>query len=174
MKSFKNQLVFAVLAFAWVSTFFYSAYAQSKTGFEVLSAKEAEVVIPASFYFEGRSAPTQMRNAAAARLGKDRFIIVGLVDTSGYSTEISGKYVGFFITDSPIRIGSGILSTGAYGFGFSKNGKVNIFDISGKQILSATVQNDSDMKRPRPLQLVTDPKGVRFYNGKSFVQISPK
>jgi len=174
MKTVKNQLVFVVLALAWTSAFYYSADAQNKSGFEVLSDKEAAVVIPASFYFAGQSAPTQMRNAAAVRFSKDRFVVVGLVDTSGYSTEISGKYEGFFITDSRVKVGGKMLGTGAYGFGFSKDGKVNIFDISGKQILSGTAQNDSEMKRPRPLQLMSDAKGVRLYRGKSFIVVSPK
>src|SRR5262245_95673 len=89
--SFACALIFAVALCS-------SASAQSKP--EVLNDKDAIAVIPTSFYFAGQSAPTQVRNAAAAKLGKDRFVIAGLVDTSGYSTEISGKYEGFFITDS--------------------------------------------------------------------------
>jgi hypothetical protein len=172
MKTVRNQLVFVALACTIVCC--YSANAQNKSGFEVLNDKDAAVVIPASFYFAGQSAPTQMRNAAAARLGKDRFIIIGLVDTSGYSTEISGKYEGFFITDSTVKVGNRMLGTGAYGFGFSKDGKVNIFDISGKQILSVAVQNDQEIKRPRPLQLMSDGRGVRFYRGKSFIVVSSR
>jgi hypothetical protein len=67
-----------------------------------------------------------------------------------------------------------MLGTGAYGFGFSKDGKVNIFDISGKQILSAAAQNDQEIKRPRPLQLVPDARGVRFYRGKSFIVVASR
>ena len=57
------------------------------------------------FLFRRPEPPTQMRNTAAARIGRGRLVIAGLVDTSGYSTEISGKYQGFFITDSPVRVG---------------------------------------------------------------------
>jgi hypothetical protein len=149
-----------------------SAFAQRNAP-EILNEKDATVVIPTSFYFAGQSAPTQIRNAAAARLGKDRLVVVGLVDTSGYSTEISGKYEGFFITDSPVKIGDKSLGTGAYGFGFSKDGKINIFDISSKQILSVTTQNDAEMKRPRPLQMTAEPNGIRLYKGKSYVVITP-
>src|SRR5689334_22047250 len=97
---------------------------------QVLNDKDAANVIPSSFYFAGQSAPTQLRNATAGKLAKDRFVIAGLVDTSGYSTEISGKYEGFLITDSPVKIGDKQLDTGAYGFGFAKDGKLNIFDLS--------------------------------------------
>lgn len=174
MKIIKDKAIFAVLALTLTIAGFYSASAQNKSNFEVLSDKEAAVVIPTNFYFAGQSAPTQMRNAAAARLAKGRLIVVGLVDTSGYSTEISGKYEGFFITDSPIKIGNRNLGTGAYGFGFSKDGRFNIFDLSSNGILSTSAQNDTEMKRPRPLQMTADAKGVRFYKGKSYVLISPR
>ena len=149
-----------------------SVTAQSKP--EILNDKDATAVIPSSFYFAGQSAPTQMRNASVARLAKDRLVIAGLVDTSGYSTEISGKYEGFFITDSPIKIGDKTLNTGAYGFGFSADGKLNIFDISSKQILSVATKSDSEVKRPRPLQMVADIAGVRLYKGKSYALISAR
>ena len=97
-----------------------------------------------------------------------------MVDTSGYSSEISGKYEGFFITDSPVKIGDKTLDTGAYGFGFATEGQIKIFDLSSKEILSVATQADADMKRPRPLQMTTDAKGVRFYKGKNYVLIAPQ
>ena len=62
-------------------------------------------VVPGSFYFEGRSGPTQTRNAAAVRFGEKRHVIAALVDTAGYSSDIRAKYEGFFITDSRIAFG---------------------------------------------------------------------
>lgn len=150
------------------------AGAQSKSEIDVLSDAALTKIVPTSFYFAGQSAVTQMRNAAAARLGKDRFVIAGLVDTSGYSTEISGKYEGFLITDSPIMIGGKSLGVGAYGFGFSKTRTLNIFDLSSKLILSTSSKNDDGMKRPRPLEMVSADKGVRLYKGKSYVLILPR
>ena len=69
----------------------------------VLSGAELTRIVPPGFYFQGLSAATQMRNAAAARLGDKRYVIAGLVDTSGYAADVRAKYEGFFITDSPIR-----------------------------------------------------------------------
>jgi len=172
MNFIKRKLFFVVLSFMLAFTFAISATAQNK--YEVLTAAALTKVVPKSFYFAGQSAETQARNAAAASIGKDRFIIAGMVDTSGYSTEISGKYEGFFITDSPIKIGDKTLETGAYGFGFATNGQIKIFDLSSKEILSVATQTDAEMKRPRPLQMISDAKGVRFYKGKNYVLISPK
>ncbi len=167
----KSFAVHSVLFFLLLALLYSATSAQIKP--EVLTGDNLKRIVPTSFYFAGQSAATQERNTAAAKLGADRFVIVGLVDTSGYSTEISGKYEGFFITDSPIKIGDKELSTGAYGFGFSKD-KLNIFDLSSKQILSINATNDAEMKRPRPLMMSGDGKGVRLYKGKTYVLITAK
>jgi len=115
-----------------------------------------------------------MRNSAAARFGAKRYVISGLVDTSGYAADVRAKYEGFFITDSPITINGSELGTGAYGFGFSENGKMQILDLAGNQILSVSTTNDSALKRPRPLMMTKAADGIRFYNGKDFVTIAAK
>ena len=174
MNFIRRKLFFVVLSSLLALAFVVSANAQNTKDYEILTGAALTRVAPKSFYFAGQSAETQMRNTAAARIGKDRFIIVGMVDTSGYSTEISGKYEGFFITDSPVKIGDKTLDTGAYGFGFATSGQIRIFDLSSKEILSVATQSDADMKRPRPLQMTADAKGVRFYKGKNYVLIAPK
>ena len=115
-----------------------------------------------------------MRNAAAARLGEKRYVIAGLVETSGYSSEIRAKYEGFLITDSRIQIGSQELGTGAYGFGFTNDGKLNVFDVGGNQILSVATTNDKVLRRPRPLMMISATDGLRFYSGRSYVVASAK
>lgn len=167
MKNVKSTLLVLIS----LGCLFSFAYPQSR--YEVLSGDALKRVVPTSFYFAGQSAETQIRNSAATKLGEKRFVIVGMVDTSGYSTEIQGIYEGFFITDSPIRIGGKILKTGAYGFGFAKD-KVNIFDLSSKQILSVKATEDPEIKRPRPLMMTADEKGIRFYKGKTYVSILGK
>lgn len=163
--------VFLTLVFALAAT----ANAQNeKRAPEILDEKAAAVIVPTSFYFAGQSAPTQIRNSAVARLAKDRHVIAGMVDTSGYSTEISDKYEGFFITDSPVFIGGKELATGAYGFGFSSAGKIRIFDLSGKEIMWAETKNDAELKRPRPLMMSAGSDGVRFYKGKNYALIAAK
>ena len=172
MNTIKLLSVYFLSAVACALVFSSLAISQSKP--EVLNEKDTAIVTPTSFYFAGQSAPTQMRNAFAAKLAKNRFVIAGLVDTSGYSTEISGKYEGFFITDSPVRIGDKMLGTGEYGFGFSQSGKLNIFDISAKQILSVNTQTDPSVSRPRPLQMTAVGNAIRLYKGKNYVVISAR
>jgi hypothetical protein len=140
----------------------------------ILAGEELNQVVPPGFYFQGLSAPTQMRNSAAARFGSKRFVITGLVDTSGYAADVRAKYEGFFITDSPISINGHDLGTGAYGFGFSNNGKMQIMDLAGNQILSISTTKDNDLKRPRPLMMTKAGDGIRFYSGKDYVTVVAK
>jgi hypothetical protein len=104
----------------------------------LLTGPELARVVPPGFYFQGLSATTQVRNSAAARFGMKRFVIAGLVDTSGYSADVRAKYEGFLITDSAITINGSEVQTGAYGFGLSNDGKLNILDLAGKEILSVS------------------------------------
>lgn len=138
----------------------------------VLTGAELNKVVPPGFYFQGLSAQTQMRNSAAARLGPKRYVIAGLVDTAGYAADVRAKYEGFFITDSAIKVNGSALAAGAYGFGFSDNGKMNILDLTAAEVLSVSTAKDEAMKRPRPLMMTRVAEGIRLYNGKDYVVIS--
>ena len=171
MKSIKNHLVstFAVLVIA----FSIPLLAATQDRVVILTGAELSRVVPPGFYFQGLSAPTQIRNAAAARFGTNRYVIAGLIDTAGYAADVRAKYEGFFITDSPITINGSELATGAYGFGFS-DGKLNILDLAGNQVLSVSTTKDSSLKRPRPLTMIKSGNEVRLYSGKDYATIAFK
>jgi hypothetical protein len=101
-------------------------------------------------------------------------VIAGLVDTSGYAADVRARYEGFLITDSAITINGSELGTGAYGFGFSNDGKLNVLDLAGKEVLSVSTTKDLQLKRPRPLMMTTAGNGVRLYGGKDYAVIEPK
>ena len=161
----KAVLILSLAAFAAVG-------ASAQGGAVVLEGAQLARVVPTSYYFEGQSAPTQMRNAAAAKFGADRYLIVGLVDTSGYSSDVRAKYQGFFITDSPVMVGGQQLGTGAYGFGFMDDGHLNILDLGGRQVISVATTKDTAIKRPRPILFTTDAGGIRFYSGRDYAVVN--
>ena len=167
----KHSLRHLSLALALLSV---AGLAMAQEGATILIGAELTRIVPTGFYFQGLSAPTQMRNAAAVRFGKDRYVISGLVDTSGYSADVRAKYVGFLITDSAITLNGESLPPGAYGFGFATAGKLTVMDLAGKDLLSVSVTNDKGLKRPRPLMMAADPGGVRLYNGRDYVVIAAK
>jgi len=172
MKTLKRYFV------AWSAVLFLICFTpaglKAQESATVLAGAELTRVTPPGFYFQGLSAPTQMRNTAAARFGSKRYVIVGLVDTSGYSSDVRAKYEGFFITDSSISINGSELVTGAYGFGFSDDGKMQILDLAGNQLFSVSTTRHSALRRPRPLMMVKAADGLRLYSGKDYVLIAAR
>lgn len=171
MKILRNLTIIAIVVLMAATPVLVTAQDNSAT---VLSGAELTRVVPPGFYFQGLSAPTQMRNSAAARWRANRYVIAGLVDTSGYAADIRAKYEGFLITDSPIAINGTDLGTGAYGFGFSNNGKLTVLDLAGNDLFSVTTTKDGALKRPRPLMMMKSGNGVRLYSGKDYVEIVAK
>jgi hypothetical protein len=172
MNSWKRQITIGLAALLVACSTVLVAMAQERA--VVLVGAELTRVIPPGFYFQGQSAPTQMRNSAAARFGKTRYVIAGMVDTSGYSSDVRAKYEGFLITDSPIMLNGSELAVGAYGFGFSNDGKLNIMDLAGEQILSVSTTNERGLRRPRPLMMNKLGNEIRLYSGRQYVVIAAK
>ena len=171
MKKWSPNYISTLLVFLMICSFHVVAAQEPPT---VLTGPELSRVVPPGFYFQGLSASTQMRNAVAARFGSKRYVIAGLVDTSGYAADLRARYEGFLITDSEITISGSPLATGAYGFGFTDNGKLNILDLAGNQILSVATTKDDTLKRPRPLMMSKYSNGVRLYSGRQYALISIK
>jgi hypothetical protein len=169
MKNWRSPILCAIAILVFSGAMAHRATAQDRIN--ILAGAELTRVAPTSFYFQGLAAPTQMRNAAAARMGT-RHVIAGLVDTTGYAADIRARYEGFFITDSPISVGGSDLDVGAYGFGFSNDGKLSILDLAGKEILSVSTTRDNKVRRPRPLMMVLSGNKVRLYSGKDYAELS--
>jgi len=172
MKAWRKYLLTVISVLVIAGSMPLLAKAQDRA--VVLAGAELSRVVPPGFYFQGLSAPTQMRNSAAARLGKNRYVIAGLVDTSGYAADVRARYEGFLITDSAITINGSDLGTGAYGFGFGNDGKLNILDLAGNEILSVSTRKDKQMKRPRPLMMTRSGNDVRLYSGRDYAVIAFK
>ncbi len=137
----------------------------------VVSEEELPRVVPTGFYYEGQVAPTQMRNAAAVRIGEKKHVIAALVDNSGYATEIRAKIEGFWATDIPIQIGGKNLPVGVFPFGVTKEGKLNVYDLGGALLFSVKTARDSTLRSPRPLALMVAGDQIRFYYGRNFVLV---
>ncbi len=167
-RSNKSALAMVLLVFLCSVT----AAVSAQDAGTVLMGAELTRVVPPGFYFQAQSAPTQMRNSAAVRFGTNRYVIAGFVDTSGYAADVREKYQGFLITDSPIKVGGSELGTGAYGFGFTNDGKFAVLDLSGKEIMSMAAAQDKELKRPRPLMMSKAADGIRLYAGRSYVVIA--
>jgi hypothetical protein len=139
----------------------------------VLKAADAQKLLPASVFYDGQSATTQLRNSGGVKFADGHFVLATLVDTSGYSTGIAAKYQGYFITEVPLQIGGQSLPVGVYGIGFVADNKFVVTDVGAHDVLTVSSSNDAEIKRPMPLQVIADPAGgFRLYAGRKYVSFS--
>jgi hypothetical protein len=135
----------------------------------MLKADDLKRVVPTSYFFDGQSAPVQLRNSAGFRTTDGKMVLTGMVDTSGYAADVQEKYQGFFITQIKLNVGGSDLAPGAYGFGFSKDGKFQVMDVAGNTLLTAASTSDDKQPHPVPLKMMEDSGGFRLYHGRSYV-----
>lgn len=126
-------------------------------------------MLPATVYFQGRSAPLQLRNAAGTTFGKQATVWAAPVDTSGYSTSVQERYQFYLVSEAALVFGGTHLPAGAYGAGYIGERFV-VMDLGGHTIGEGDTQMDASLRRPRPLQMVADgPSSVKLYLGRHFV-----
>ena len=160
----------AALALAFVATP-VAALAQSNG--TVLKAAEARKMLPASVYYKGQSATTQLRNSGGVKFSDGYYVLATLVDNSGYSSDIAARYQAYFITEVPLNIGGKTLPAGIYGVGFIGGHTFIVTDVGAHELLTTTYTNDTAIKRPLPLQILADPAGgYRLYSGRNWVHFS--
>jgi hypothetical protein len=145
------------------------ASAQGKSG--VLDKDDLKKAVPSSFFFSGQAAPVQMRNSAGFRTASGKLALAGLVDTSGYASDVAQKYQGFLITEVKLMVGESSLPAGAYGFGFSKDGKFMVMDIGGNDVLSVSATMDDKAAHPVPLKIMEEGGAYKLYSGKKWVSL---
>ena len=159
-----------VLIAAFILILTISAVAQGAPAVPtVVSGTDLKKVVPDTYFFRGLIATTQLRNSSAIHYPDDFYVIIGLVDTSGYSTDIKAKYNGMFITEKTLKFGSSTLGPGQYGMGYTADGKFHILSVDGNELLVADIVTDEKLARPQPLKIVMDGATAKLYLGKKYV-----
>jgi len=100
----------------------------------------------------------QLRNSAEFRTADGKFVLAGLVDASGYSTDVAEKYQGFLITEVKLNVEGTILPPIEYGFGFSKDGKFLVTDVGANDLFTVAAHLDENPALGRPLDDRGGPK----------------
>lgn len=118
----------------------------------ILDATQAGKLLPASVYFDGQSATTQLRNSTGVRFADGQLALAVLVDSSGYSGAVAQKYQGYLLTQVPLELGGHRLPAGAYGMGVV-HGELFVMDIGNHDVLRAAATHDQQMHRPVPLKI---------------------
>ncbi len=139
----------------------------------VLKPADLQKLLPASVYYKGQSATTQVRNSGGVKFADGFFVLATLVDTSGYSTDVQARYSAYFICEVPIKVGGQSLLAGVYGAGFIAGDKFVVTDVGAHDVLTVSSATDAGLKRPMPLQVTAGPTGgFRLYAGRRYVTFS--
>jgi hypothetical protein len=152
-----------------------TAHTRSVPATSVTLLKPAEVadLLPATVFFQGKTAPVQGRNSGGIRFEDKSLMLISLIDTAGYSSQVQEKYQAYLITESSLDIEGHRLGPGAYGCGFPGDGSFIVMDIGGHDLFTAHAAHDIELRRPTPLQIIAAPGEAgkyRLYAGRNFVR----
>jgi hypothetical protein len=140
---------------------------------KALKPADIEKLLPASVFYRGQKANTQLRNSGGVKFDDGFYFLAALVDAGGYSTGVTTNYQAYFVAEVPIKIGGRTLPAGVYGVGFIADNKFLVTDVGAHEVLSVNSATDEALKRPIPLQVLSNPAGgFRFYVGRRYVVIS--
>lgn len=157
-------------AFALVMLTASARVVAQQSGDAVLKAAEVQKQIPATVFYDGQQANTQLRNAGGVKFADGHYVLAVLVDNGGYSTGVAAKYQAYFVAEDPIQIGGQSLPAGVYGVGFIADNKFVVTDVGAHDVFTVSSSTDTEMKRPTPLRFETDPAGgFRLYCGRNYV-----
>jgi hypothetical protein len=147
-----------------------SAWAQQPKPAGALAGDDLNTIVPNNYFYRGQSAGVQLRNSAGVRTKDQKYVLAGLVDLSGYASDVAQKYEGFFITEVKLKIEDSELAPGQYGFGFVGD-KFIVTDVGAHDLLSVSSKHDGNLKRAMPLKIVGDGVSYRLYAGKKYVTL---
>src|SRR5215472_528336 len=173
-RSYRNLYVGLIIVSLTLGT--QKGAAQGK--FELVTGKDFEGAVPKDFYLEGNAIPTEKRNSVLLKTPSGSRVLVGLIDTTGYSSQIQKKYIGMLITEGDLSLNGQKVVGGSYGFGLEKpaagragDGRFMVYNQSGTQVGECAARKDADFKQPRPLQVVIGKNGARLYIERYWVEI---
>jgi len=151
-----------------------SAEPSASVGSKLFTPEDLNKLLPQGVWFSGKSAPLQLRNSGGVRFSNGLSFWAAMVDTSGYASNVQEKYQFYLVTEGPVEFGGKLLPPGAYGAGFVANDRFVVMDVGGHTVLEGATNQDDAMKRPRPLELLTQPDGkLRLYLGRRYVMVQP-
>ena len=147
--------------------------------FTQVTGKAFESAIPNDFYLEGNRIPVEHRNATLLKTPRGARLVVALIDTTGYSSQIKQKYIGMVITEGAVSVGGVPLNVGSYGFGLEKpaaagneDAKFHLYNQAGQTVGDCAAKKDSALKQPKPLNVVLSKEaGARLYLGRYYLEL---
>jgi hypothetical protein len=136
--------------------------ARAQGEFENVTGEAFTKAIPADFYLEGNRIPVEKRNAVLLKTPAGARVVLALIDTTGYSSQIRQKYIGMLISEGKISVCGISVGVGSYGFGLDtpkppsdENAKFMLYDQAGEKVGECAAKKDNSIKLPKPLAVTT-------------------
>jgi hypothetical protein len=136
--------------------------ALAQGGFEQVTGSAFDHAVPTDFYLVGEHIPVEKRNAVLLKTGKGARVVLALVDTTGYSSQIQQKYIGMLISEAKISVCGNSIGVGSYGFGLDRpavpsnaDAKFMLYNQAGEKVGECAVKKDDSVKQPKPLGVTT-------------------
>lgn len=151
---------FFILSLAILAITAVPSILQAQKGFEVAKGKAFDDAIPTDFYLEGNRIPTQKLNSVLVKTPSGARVVIGLLNTVGYSSHIQQKYEGMIISEANFMLCGQKVGVGSFGFGHTKpmansaeDMKLMIYDQAGAKLAECSGKKDSSLEKPSPLQV---------------------
>jgi|YelNatPaOPRAMG01_1025707.scaffolds.fasta_scaffold27030_3 hypothetical protein len=169
----------AIVILALLSGMMAARPAGAQGIFKVETGEAFNKVMPRDFVLEGNSIPTEKRNSVLVLTPSGARVIAGLLDTSGYSSQVQGKYLGMLIVEGKLNVCGNPVAIGSYGFGLAKphgggegqGSRFVLYNQAGARVAECPAESDAKIKTPRPLQVVTNGRTARLYLGRTWVEL---
>jgi hypothetical protein len=169
----KSRLIFTV---ALVACLVVAGPARAQGTFKVETGKAFDRAVPKDFFLEGNAIPTEKRNSALVITPSGARMVFGLIDTTGYSSQIQQKYTGMLITEGQVEVCGHEVGVGSYGFGLAKGAgehgeKFMLYNQAGQKVTECSTQRDAKIGHPNPLHVAVHGSSARLYLGRNWVEL---
>ena len=147
-------------------------WGQTHAGWHRLAGVKFKKALPRSFYLEGNAIPIERYHAVLLQKGPRQQVLIGLLATSGYSSDIRQKYIGMLISEMPIKLGAIHLGVGSFGFGLSKAPGAHhalifhVYNQAGQSQGTTKAVWDAAMRHPTPLRVLAQGTKVLIFIGR--------
>jgi hypothetical protein len=147
--------------------------------FQLITREKFAAALPKEFYLEGNAIPTESRNAALVKISTGAPLIFGLLDTTGYCSQVQQKYLGMIISEGTASVCEIPVPVGSYGFGLEKpkpgsetHAVFNLYNQAGAKIAFCNAKRDASLKQPKPLEIVLrKDRSARLYLGRYWLEL---
>jgi hypothetical protein len=171
----------SLVAITSLMLIFVAAIPSSAQGvFKVEKGEAFNKIVPRDFVLEENSIPTEKRNSTLVLMPSGARLVAGLLDTSGYSSQVQEKYLGMLIAEGNVEVCGHQVAIGSYGFGRAKAKDVAeshpsrffLYNQAGQRVVECAARWDEKLKSPMPLQVVASRgRTARLYLGRIWVEL---